>query len=109
MTVATAHRNVARSHAVNWADTRDTLHMWIQDVGKIRMALTPLIGPCVTRSDDLEARRNHRLILDRANAITDPPHPPTAQNRLQASRPTSSAGSHASCEGWRRTDHLSNR
>jgi hypothetical protein len=28
----------------DWADTRDTLHMWIQVVGKIRMALTPLIN-----------------------------------------------------------------
>ena len=28
----------------NWEDTRDTLHMWIQVVGKIRMALTPLIN-----------------------------------------------------------------
>lgn len=27
-----------------WAATRDTLHMWLQIVGKIRMALTPLIN-----------------------------------------------------------------
>ena len=27
-----------------WTDTRDTLHMWIQVVGKIRLALTPLIN-----------------------------------------------------------------
>jgi hypothetical protein len=27
-----------------WRDTRDTLHMWTQIVGKIRMALTPLIN-----------------------------------------------------------------
>jgi hypothetical protein len=27
-----------------WTDTRDTLHMWIQVVGKVRMALTPLIN-----------------------------------------------------------------
>jgi hypothetical protein len=27
-----------------WSDTRDTLHMWLQVVGKIRMALTPLIN-----------------------------------------------------------------
>src|SRR4051794_27368981 len=27
-----------------WADTRDTLHMWLQVVGKVRMALTPLIN-----------------------------------------------------------------
>ena len=28
----------------SWSDTRDTLHMWLQVVGKIRMALTPLIN-----------------------------------------------------------------
>jgi hypothetical protein len=28
----------------SWADTRDTLHMWLQVVGKVRMALTPLIN-----------------------------------------------------------------
>ena len=27
-----------------WSDSRDTLHMWIQIVGKIRMALTPFIN-----------------------------------------------------------------
>ena len=27
-----------------WADTRDTLHMWTQVVGKVRLALTPLIN-----------------------------------------------------------------
>ena len=27
-----------------WADTRDTLHMWTQVVGKVRMALTPLVN-----------------------------------------------------------------
>src|SRR5215467_7182882 len=27
-----------------WKDTRDTLHMWTQIVGKTRMALTPLIN-----------------------------------------------------------------
>jgi hypothetical protein len=28
----------------SWADTRDTLHMWLQIVGKIRMVETPLIN-----------------------------------------------------------------
>jgi hypothetical protein len=27
-----------------WTDTRDTLHMWLQVIGKIRMASTPLIN-----------------------------------------------------------------
>jgi hypothetical protein len=27
-----------------WVDTRDTLHMWTQVVGKVRMALTPMIN-----------------------------------------------------------------
>jgi hypothetical protein len=27
-----------------WTDTRDTLHLWFQVVGKVRMALTPLIN-----------------------------------------------------------------
>ena len=27
-----------------WNETRDTLHMWLQIVGKVRMALTPLIN-----------------------------------------------------------------
>jgi hypothetical protein len=27
-----------------WRDTRDTLHMWAQIVGKVRMALTPLVN-----------------------------------------------------------------
>src|SRR5690606_28154834 len=28
----------------NWVDTRDTLHMWTQIVGKIRLAHSPLIN-----------------------------------------------------------------
>lgn len=28
----------------DWADTRDTLHMWTQIVGKIRMAHAPVIN-----------------------------------------------------------------
>jgi len=27
-----------------WSDTRDTVHMWLQIVGKVRLALTPLIN-----------------------------------------------------------------
>src|SRR6187431_3237633 len=27
-----------------WRDTRDTLHMWTQIVGKVRMSLTPLVN-----------------------------------------------------------------
>ena len=27
-----------------WSDTRDTLHMWLQVIGKIRMALTPRVN-----------------------------------------------------------------
>src|SRR4029079_8428079 len=27
-----------------WADTRDTLHMWTQIVGKVRLALEPMIN-----------------------------------------------------------------
>jgi hypothetical protein len=27
-----------------WGDTRDTLHMWLQVIGKIRMELTPLVN-----------------------------------------------------------------
>ena len=27
-----------------WRDTRDTLHMWMQIVGKIRLKLTPLVN-----------------------------------------------------------------
>ena len=27
-----------------WQDTRDTLHMWTQIVGKVRLALTPIIN-----------------------------------------------------------------
>ena len=28
----------------SWKDTCDTLHMWTQDVGKVRLALTPLVN-----------------------------------------------------------------
>src|SRR5215472_4685553 len=28
-------------HLESWQDTRDTLHMWMQIVGKVRLALTP--------------------------------------------------------------------
>ena len=30
--------------AAEWEDTRDTLHMWTQIVGKIRLAQTPWIN-----------------------------------------------------------------
>ncbi|HKA83029.1 MAG TPA: DUF5996 family protein, partial [Acidimicrobiales bacterium] len=30
--------------ASHWDDTRDTLHMWIQIVGKVRLGLTPMIN-----------------------------------------------------------------
>jgi hypothetical protein len=33
-----------RLRVADWSDTRDTLHMWTQVVGKIRMALTPAIN-----------------------------------------------------------------
>ena len=33
-----------RLRVADWADTRDTLHMWTQIVGKIRMAHTPAIN-----------------------------------------------------------------
>lgn len=28
----------------DWADTRDTLHLWTQIVGKVRMAYAPLVN-----------------------------------------------------------------
>ena len=28
----------------DWQDTRDTLHLWLQIIGKVRMANTPLIN-----------------------------------------------------------------
>ena len=31
-------------HLADWRETRDTLHMWTQIVGKIRLALTPLVN-----------------------------------------------------------------
>jgi hypothetical protein len=31
-------------HLASWQDTRDTLHMWTQIVGKTRLALTPLVN-----------------------------------------------------------------
>lgn len=31
-------------HLANWADTRDTLHMWTQIVGHVRMVLTPPVN-----------------------------------------------------------------
>src|SRR5476651_2605159 len=40
MTAASAQRWPELPYAV-WKDTRDTLHLWMQVVGKIRLALTP--------------------------------------------------------------------
>jgi hypothetical protein len=31
-------------HLADWADTRDTLHLWTQIVGKVRLALTPHVN-----------------------------------------------------------------
>jgi Family of unknown function (DUF5996) len=31
-------------HLSEWKDTYDTLHMWTQIIGKIRLALTPLVN-----------------------------------------------------------------
>lgn len=33
-----------RLRAADWSDTRDTLHLWIQIVGKIRLSLTPMVN-----------------------------------------------------------------
>jgi len=33
-----------RLRVADWADTRDTLHMWTQIVGKIRLAHAPLVN-----------------------------------------------------------------
>src|SRR5256886_8482452 len=66
-----------------WKDTYDTLHMWIQIVGKIRLALTPLVNhwwnvplyvnarglttsaiPCDQRSFELQFDFiDHKLVL----------------------------------------------
>ncbi len=33
-----------RLRLADWAETRDTLHMWIQIVGKVRLALAPMVN-----------------------------------------------------------------
>ena len=35
---------LAVSSLESWEDTRATLHMWTQIVGKVRLALTPLVN-----------------------------------------------------------------
>ncbi|BFU45318.1 DUF5996 family protein [Krasilnikovia sp. MM14-A1004] len=40
----TQHRVWPRLRIEDWADTKDTLHMWTQVVGKIRMAHTPAVN-----------------------------------------------------------------
>src|ERR1700693_3077955 len=43
MTAASAQRWPELPYAA-WKDTRDTLHLWTQVVGKIRLALTPWLN-----------------------------------------------------------------
>src|SRR5215469_15618380 len=43
MTATSAQRWPELPYAV-WKDTRDTLHLWTQVVGKIRLALTPWLN-----------------------------------------------------------------
>src|SRR4051794_19547217 len=31
-------------HLAEWEDTRDTLHLWTQIVGKVRLALSPMVN-----------------------------------------------------------------
>lgn len=33
-----------RLRVADWAETRDTVHMWMQIVGKVRMASAPLVN-----------------------------------------------------------------
>jgi hypothetical protein len=37
----------------NWQDTHDTLHMWMQIVGKTRLALAPKQDRLIVRLEDL--------------------------------------------------------
>lgn len=37
-------RTWPRLRVQDWADTRDTLHMWTQIVGKIRLSRAPLLN-----------------------------------------------------------------
>lgn len=38
------HRRVARADPLGVAGTRDALHLWTQIVGKVRMALSPMVN-----------------------------------------------------------------
>jgi Family of unknown function (DUF5996) len=40
----THHATWPRLRLSDWADTRDTLHMWTQIIGKVRMAHTPMVN-----------------------------------------------------------------
>ena len=40
----TSHPAWPRLRVEDWADTRDTLHMWLQVVGKVRMAHSPFVN-----------------------------------------------------------------
>jgi hypothetical protein len=42
--VRCAHDGLAELALADWIDTKNTLHRWTQIVGKIRMALTPLVN-----------------------------------------------------------------
>lgn len=44
LSIATTHETWPPLHLADWAATRDTLHMWTQIVGHIRMALTPPVN-----------------------------------------------------------------
>ena len=43
----------------DWTDTRDTLHMWTQIVGKIRLARAPMVNHLV--ADELLPLTRHPL------------------------------------------------
>jgi hypothetical protein len=42
--IATGHESWPELRLANWAATRDTLHMWIQIVGHVRMVLSPPVN-----------------------------------------------------------------
>jgi Family of unknown function (DUF5996) len=44
-----------------WSDTCETLHRWTQIVGKVRMALTPLVNSLVERHALRDLARAHHL------------------------------------------------
>ncbi|MGH3663518.1 MAG: DUF5996 family protein, partial [Micromonosporaceae bacterium] len=43
-TEATSSRNWPRLRVDEWTASRDTLHMWTQIVGKIRLAHAPMVN-----------------------------------------------------------------